>query len=173
MAQPFNRYLRGWLGLLDAKVRGLAPAEFSEVVSPVLDAFPFLLAQTRETVADITAAPGAVGFFAGANGLLVPPADEIWLVEQFTWTTSAALAAADILLMAPALRQVSNGALTVTHVLHSPNPQAFWRVGESPMVTNDRPFVLVPGVTPGVHVQVLAGAPPTLLGSMSFARCRI
>jgi hypothetical protein len=90
----FNTYLRGLLGLLDAKVQGKAPEQFDDTMRVTLGAEPFVYAQTRSTLTDATDAnitiPGRYIF----NGTLVP-ADEVWLVKQAGWVLNDQMGATE------------------------------------------------------------------------------
>lgn len=95
MSSRFNTYLRGFLGLLDAKVEGKAPAQFEDVVRSTLDAYPFLYAQQRRIQSDVTGAVAGSNFYAGGP-LVVVPQDEIWLVECCYGFPSTLPGAADV-----------------------------------------------------------------------------
>lgn len=96
MARPFNVQLKGFLGLLAAKVQGQAPAEFEPSLRTVLDANPFLTAELSE-IWRATTDPVALGFLPAVTpwDALIPvpwlvPQSEIWLIRYLAVTAIVA-----------------------------------------------------------------------------------
>lgn len=169
----FNTYLRGLLGLLDAKVGGLAPQEFEDTVRGTLDLLPFFQAQRAVVLLGGTGAAGAEGFWPDVTGNLVVPADEIWLVEHFCVQTSAKLAlAGDVVQFQPAYQQRSTAlGLLTTIILGQPMASATNDVWPTNIATG--PFLLRPGDTAGLWIASWAGAAQDNLLSMVASKLKI
>lgn len=169
MPLPFNSYLRGWLGLLDAKVGGRAPDSYNESVQPTLDSYPFLFAQRRETLVDTTAAFGVVTGYQPFPNLVVP-SDQIWLCEHIGCDMGTALLAAETMMFCPAFRSRAGGVLRVVHLAN----QSFLNTaGFKPHSRNIAPFILAPGDDLGAYVDFNATAAAILTISCGLSMIRV
>lgn len=173
MAARFNRFLKGWLGLLDAKVGGFTPTSTEDNVRATLSAYPFIYSQMRELVTG-----GTGGISSAAEGFnpvatLVVPDNEIWLVEHATVT--GPITAADEAVVAPAVQIRSRSLGIKKDILLGPASVA-------PTVTfayqaaalQNRPFWAQPGDEFGVFAVLLdyAGTIEFTL-SMLIARAQV
>ena len=154
MASRFNLYLRGWLGLLDAKVGGVAPQAYEDAVRGTLDAYPFAYAQQRLFKdGSVVVGPADEGFWP-VTGAQVPPG-EIWLCEWFS--LQANMLAADTLEFVPAVqvRGTSGIPQTVTLADSTPTGGANGQINCSVAI---RPYIALPGDNFGVHVRQISTA---------------
>lgn len=153
MVRPFNVYLRGLLGLLDAKVGGKPPSEFEDTLRVVLDAQQFLVAQRQEVLLMTTAAYATLGTKLDATGLGVVPDSEIWLVHRYSCKQTVVLAAAEFHCFHPTLQGRSTAGTNVTQALS--NNFRISTVGDRPIVVAQAPFIALPGDTLGVEATTV------------------
>lgn len=152
MASRFNLYLRGWLGLLDAKVGGVAPQGYEDNIRGTLDAYPFAYAQQRLFKdGSVVVGPADEGFWPVHE----VPAGEIWLCEWFS--LQANMLAADTLEICPAVfvRGTSGIPQTVTLADTTPTGGANGQITCSVAI---RPYIALPGDELGVHVRQISTA---------------
>lgn len=153
----FNRYLRGWLGLLDGKVGGFTPAETLDQVRPTLDTYPFIHAQMRELVTGGTGglAGGAEGFNPVAT--LLVPNDEIWFVEQATCVTEAGVAVAEHLCCAPSVQVRSRSLGIPKDIILGQFVAPEWgsTFAYRAFGISNRPYIALPGDQFGVYVSLI------------------
>lgn len=147
----FNRHLRGWLGLLDAKTNGLAPSEFSNLLYPQLDAYPFIYSQQRIIRSGTTTAVTSFGFFPAAA--LTVPADEVWRVEKVFGFVNTLLAAGEEVQWVPGTRSFNlAGNLRVTPLQITSNLTGATQ-GHTAEQVSTAPFVALPGDEFGASIQ--------------------
>ena len=172
--QRFNAYLRGWLGLLDAKIDGRSPTEFEDALRGVLDAFPFVHAARREVQqGGATITPAVPGFYTDTTANLTPGPGEILLVDRMTVFSETPLAAATGLIISPGFTARTTPLGLFTRLLHSGFANRF-TVGQCPYAVSTVPFVLVPGDIAGVWAaEATLPANYDLILSTSFVRCQI
>lgn len=175
--QRFNRHFRGFLSLLDAKVGGLTPTNYEDAVRVTVDAAEFIFANTREVTAGNTGGLGtaAEGFAGDVAGTLTVPADEMWLVDNYTTRATAILGAAEELVAVPAM----SSRLTITGNLGF---QVFANVlypgtanfASSPSFHADRPFIALPGDVLGAWVsRIVTAATIDITLTASFSRLKV
>jgi hypothetical protein len=157
----FNTYLRGWLGLLDAKVEGRAPEQFLDDVRGTLDTYPFLYSQRREFV---TGATGNVlatltGWYTPNGTGLRCPSGEVWFVENYSVQVGVVtpLAAAQELRIVLGT-QARQGTLGLFREVLIPTTEMLGIEADSPAWANLRPFVMLPGDEFGFWVARARGA---------------
>lgn len=150
----FNRFLKGWLGLLDAKVGGFTPADTEDRVRPTLGTYPFLYAQVRELVTGGTGtiASTAEGFNPVAT--LVVPDNEIWFVEHATVTGT--ILAGDEAIVAPSV-QIRSRSLGIKKdiLLGTPNAPGSVTFAHQPAAILTKTFIALPGDEFGVWAVLL------------------
>jgi len=159
MPRPFNTNLRGFLGLLDAKVQGRAPENFLENVQPTLDAFDFLYAARRRVLqidCGLSSTAGE-GFWPGLGGLSQVPQDELWYVDRITTFINSPLLAAEELLYYPAVNYRTTLAFTGHTVLAQPRDRVSV-AGDVPRNPSDRPYLGLPGDVFGVWIEHIVTA---------------
>lgn len=156
MASPFNIYLRGLLGLLDAKVGGQAPAAFEDAIRVSLDANRFLIAQKQEVLSMATAAYNTLGTKLDAAGLGVVPDSEIWFVHRFVCKQTVVLAAGEFHCFQPTIFGRSTAGTNVTQGLAN-NPRISTAT-DRPMVVAQEAFVALPGDSLGVEATTVTTA---------------
>jgi hypothetical protein len=158
MPARFNRYLRGWLGLLDAKVGGFTPTETSDLLQPQLDTFPFLYAQTRELVSGNTGAISAAAEGFNPCPTLEVPSGEIWFVEYGCALIPLGVIAASHAAFAPAV-QIRSTALGLPRelVLGDFTPEFTSSFAYFPHSKMGR-YVGLPGDLFGIWCSLLDGA---------------
>lgn len=172
MSKPYNTYLRGLLGLLDAKVGGRSPDSFEDSIRLTLDSLQFMLAQRRETLFIATAAFSTTGFKTDAAAAAVVPSTEMWMFDNYAVNSGTALIAAEELLMYPAYRARSNAGVNTTQILGQMDRVAL--ALDLPISTNWRPFILLPGDILGVYAQRAVTAATFTVNMMaSFIRVSI
>jgi len=150
MPRPFNTQLRGFLGVLAAKVQGQAPNEFEEAVRATLAVEPFLFSQLEETWRATTAVSGvgAVGFQPLVNPwdaeVPVPwlcPQDQIWRVSYVS--TSLIAAGATLQQCAVGIRfNRFVASAVVSAISDAAYPQS---VGQYMSVYRKEPLIMLPG----------------------------
>lgn len=150
----FNRFLKGWLGLLDAKVGGFTPSDTQDFIQGTLDTYRFLYAQQRELVTGGTG--GIAGSAEGFNPVatLLVPQDEIWFVQHAT--VEGTVPAADEAVVAPSVQIRSRSLGILKDILLGPPSFA-------PTVTfayratalQSAPFIALPGDQFGVWAVML------------------
>jgi len=174
----FNTYLRGLLGLLNAKVEGRAPSEILDAISGNLDCYPFLFAQRRE-ISTFSTAPigsaseGSVQWNAAVLNPVVPPG-EIWLCERYTIWLNVVLPAGEEVTFSPTYlaRSQSSGLITIVQV--GPSSRALGLPTYMTMTSSEAPFVLLPGDEPAIFVErIVSPLTLALVGSLAFVRCQI
>lgn len=171
----FNRFLRGWLGLLDAKVGGFTPSDTAEFVQPGLDAFPFVYAQMREVVWGTASIVAAGEGFNSVGPLLLVPQDQIWLIQYASVHCTAVVDSADRLVIAPAVETTTHFGLPRHVVLGTPRMEVQVGLAHMPASTLDRPYIALPGDQLGIWVT-LAGETvglPDPIFVCHIARCQI
>lgn len=175
MARPFNTFLRGFLGVLDAKVSGISPQNFEESMRPVMDVYPFIYAQRRQIAAFTTAA--LVTTDEGFRGSTttpddIVPSDEVWLVAQHAYNTPLLLAAEEFQ-ATPAYKTRSNlGGFTEDFMLNTPPPIAL--AGTRATCNATDPYILLPGDQVGVWVQRIVTAVSIVVTfKVQFVICKV
>ncbi len=151
MSSPFNTYLRGLLGLLDAKVGGRAPDRFEDALQLGLDAMPFILAQRRESLLGTTATFTTVGMKFDAAAIHLVPSDEVWYVDHYCGVQVGTLVAAEFLAYQPSIRTQATSGVSTTESTGD-NPYVYG-VGDRPAVTMQRPLIAIPGDQLGMYVS--------------------
>lgn len=176
MSRPFNATLRGWLGLLEAKVAGQAPSVFEEAVRPVLSAWPHLYAEGREVIqaaaGGLTSAGEGFQPETGAAGILTVPQDQIWMVEHHTCSMAVDLAATEALILAAAYDGLRSGVGATS--IFQVGPKDSFAQNERPCAGNFRPYVALPGDRLGVFVhRVIATVTIDINIAATIVRCKI
>lgn len=174
MAFRFDRYARGLLSLLDSKGQGRTPQLIEEAIRGGLDLTDFYAAAIREVIT------GTAGATAGAldkgwnpatnSGTLLVPQDELWLMESFTATGGANLAAGTTYrgLAAAALDVAGLGLFSLAD-----SPTQF-TVGERMFYSSHRRVLLLPGMAPGVWCNhFIAGTAQAVTCYAHVARLKI
>lgn len=172
--RPFNRHLRGFLGLLDAKVQGQAPEQFEDAVRVVLDAWPFAFIQAREVAFGSAAVTDlAEGYHPDGGGTLIVPSNEVWIVQDYCIQTALALLAGETLRANPAYQSRST-TLGLQQVMVLGNDGQNVAAGAALSSCANRPFIVGPGDNLGAWVnQVTTAANIVVTFVAAFVRCRI
>jgi hypothetical protein len=159
VSSRFNTYLRGLLGMLDAKVEGKAPSSFEDTVRVTLDALPFFYAQKRVIVIDDTDSVVSASGWWPCTSLQVPP-EEVWYIEHaaVSFGTAIPLPAGAVINASPAY-QLRTGALGLLTEIALPTVPFAYGTNTVPQFASMRPFVLAPGDRLGVWAHFVAGAP--------------
>jgi hypothetical protein len=111
VSSRYNRFLKGWLGLLDAKVGGFTPTSSEDNLRPTLDTYPFFFSQVRELVTGGTGTiSGAAEGFNPVATLLVPD-NEVWFVHNATVTGTILAGDSGFVVPAVQIRSRSLGIL--------------------------------------------------------------
>lgn len=172
MPFPFNRWPKGLLGLLDAKVGGQNPQLLSEVVNAELDVLPFYYASARETLQGNTlVAVGSGTAFFLTGTMTEVPSDEMWYVESLTALALAGLAAAQSVIAVPVHRtSVLGGGVLV--VERSSYRFQCSQLAAQPSATIGRPFWALPGDQIGVQAFQTGGFSATYQGTATILRIK-
>jgi len=150
MPRPFNVQLRGFLGVLAAKVQGQAPNEFEEAVRATLSVEPFLFSQLEETWRAVTAVSGigSVGFqplvTPWDSEIPVPwlcPQDQIWRVSYVSTSLIAGGASAQQCAVGIRFNRFTGSAI-VSAISDAAFPQ---NTGQYMSVYRKEPLIMLPG----------------------------
>lgn len=168
--QNFNRYLRGFLGMVDAKVGGVAPSTYEDAVRVGIDSWPFLYAQKRELVWGDCGTTASPGFQSGTAQVLVPQ-DEIWIVEWATAACPLGIPVGESLIISPAVQIRIAGFLTRELLIGNQGVDFGATDDKIPMTTTERRYVGLPNDQFGIFVnRTIGGTTPGLLLSMLIVR---
>lgn len=151
----FNTYLRGLLGLLDAKVEGKAPSVFLDELRLTLNALPFLYAQRRTVLVGATDNVTLGGWWpSSGNAIRVPPG-EVWYVEHANviFGHSVPLVAGDHIAASPAYQTRTDVLGLLTEIAMENSVYGEFGGVTSPSFTASRPFLMLPGDVYGAWVN--------------------
>jgi hypothetical protein len=170
VARPFNRYIRGLLSQLDAKVEGRGPREFNEVLAPVLDVERLLNYGQAEQVFNTAALVSGVGFFSA--GLPGPDQTEIFLILDYgVVMTSALSTAGDIVYGCPAIERRPGTAANIQAI--GPIQRFVFPEGAILFATGG-PWVMFPNEQLGWWAaQSVIGGAEAMQYSLKFVRLKV
>lgn len=169
MPFQFNRYGKGLLGFLDAKVRGQQPTAIHEVLQGTVDMSRFLEAGGEERINVFPLVTVAPGFFAVAG--MTCPQGELWLLLGFAFSTTAGMSTAgDIFDCFPAINRVALN----TFVAEAIGPQTVQVFPDAPCAFSLRvPNLLHPGDQLGLFRTQIVHAAGSISGAFQARIVRL